>query len=567
MWVSEYHKNCHYEHSPNCASPKLENRSEAPEPSNNNSHVLAFAGPAKVNEPLESFVPAMVRAMINFSESEYFLDPSPPVGQVNVADSGEEHDSDREHELLARNTNLDLDGNPQDLITHDVVTAPLFSRAIMEAHREVFPQYGLFGTSNDVDDANDQRIYMNTNAPFATLICGVQGSGKSHSVSTILENCLIKDSRIGKSKTQLCGLVCHVDPAGSSTGVGGGKVCEAASLAAGEHEGGKVHDVTVLVSPSIYTRMKEMYDALGNQNLKVRPLFLSVSDLNITRMNALMSFDASGDAPLYMQVVQQFLRDIGDPFDYGLFKKMVKEAQFDTKQRNMLELRMNLLEGFVAEVVMDRLKGTAAADKLNNKVLAGLSSLKQLFKPGSLIIVDLTDPFIDGEGAATLFDIVISLFIESGETREAPLGKVLVLDEAHKYLTPKSVLSNKILSIIRQQRHIGVRTIISTQDPTTVPDRVIDLSGVVMVHRFSAVNWWAYLAQHLCIHTQEDHAMFNRIVSLRTGEGFVFAPMGIDAHESETMKVKKFGARPFKVQVRRRITSDSGQSVLAVKMD
>ncbi|KAA1119465.1 hypothetical protein PGT21_026435 [Puccinia graminis f. sp. tritici] len=55
------------------------------------------------------------------------------------------------------------------------------------------------------------KLYLNVNTPFSTLICGVQGSGKSHSASVILEGCLIVDKRIGTLPKPLAGL-CNTSP-------------------------------------------------------------------------------------------------------------------------------------------------------------------------------------------------------------------------------------------------------------------------------------------------------------------------------------------------------------------
>lgn len=45
-----------------------------------------------------------------------------------------------------------------------------------------------------------------------------------------------------------------------------------------------------------------------------------------------------------------------------------------------------------------------------------------------MVIVDLTDPFVDATFAAALFDIVVGLFVET----KVSTGKILVFDEAHK---------------------------------------------------------------------------------------------------------------------------------------
>jgi hypothetical protein len=66
--------------------------------------------------------------------------------------------------------------------TRNVQHAPLFTADILEENKGVLPQYGLLGSHVD----SGKRIFHNTNVPFASFVCGVQGSGKSHTTSCLL---------------------------------------------------------------------------------------------------------------------------------------------------------------------------------------------------------------------------------------------------------------------------------------------------------------------------------------------------------------------------------------------
>ena len=69
------------------------------------------------------------------------------------------------------------------------------SDAPADSEREsLFPQYGLLGHRIDnVADQNDpEPIFLNTNPPVSSFICGSQGSGKSYTLSCMLENCLLQ---------------------------------------------------------------------------------------------------------------------------------------------------------------------------------------------------------------------------------------------------------------------------------------------------------------------------------------------------------------------------------------
>jgi hypothetical protein len=164
-----------------------------------------------------------------------------------------------------------------------------------------------------------------------------------------------------------------------------------------------------------------MQNSYRNTGAEVLPFYLSTNDLNCTRMLSLMHVSEGDGIPLYMQIVQQILRSMGNKqFDYTAFKRELKRKQEDefTKVQNMpLALRIQLLEAMLLECQ-------------KRTVVQGLASVKEHFKAGTVIIVDLTDPFINASSASALFDIALSLYLEA----EIATGKLLVLDEAHKVI-------------------------------------------------------------------------------------------------------------------------------------
>lgn len=92
-------------------------------------------------------------------------------------------------------------------------------------------QSGLFGVDitrahMDRKEVLKHRLFYNVSDPTSTFICGSQGSGKSHTLSSILENCLIP-CKANYLPRPLAGLVFHYDTFISDTG---GMPCEAAYL-------------------------------------------------------------------------------------------------------------------------------------------------------------------------------------------------------------------------------------------------------------------------------------------------------------------------------------------------
>ncbi|KAK8196093.1 hypothetical protein M8818_007246 [Zalaria obscura] len=75
-------------------------------------------------------------------------------------------------------------------------------------------------------------------------------------------------------------------------------------------------------------------------------------------------------------------------------------------------------------------KKTAKSPYFSNSAFEGNFVEKDTFKtqPGTLTIVDLSDPFLDDSTACVLFDVCLTAFEQS---RPAS-GLVVALDEAHK---------------------------------------------------------------------------------------------------------------------------------------
>ncbi len=170
-----------------------------------------------------------------------------------------------------------------------------------------------------------------------------------------------------------------------------------------------VKKVNVLVSPSNYLPLKALYTQIPG--VTVQPFMLRPRDLNISTMLTLMSVNQTQAAPLYMAIVTKILRNIAskgtDAFNYPEFRRQLDDAGFDKKQEEFLNQRLDLLESFLD------LDGSTTSPS---------------FAVGELNIIDLSCPFMDASTACVLFKVGMGLYLES----DSAIGKVIVLDEAHK---------------------------------------------------------------------------------------------------------------------------------------
>lgn len=147
--------------------------------------------------------------------------------------------------------------------------------------------------------------------------------------------------------------------------------------------------------------------------------------------------------------------------------------------------------------------------------------------------------------------------------------------------------TDTLLSTVRLQRHLGVRVVISTQEPT-ISSELLSLCSVVIVHRFSSPAWLRSLKGHVAAVALDEQAteetaergdntsgnskiskgipLFNRIVHLRVGEALLLSPsavLGIPAKGSSPSKNERLGAGYFVIKIRERLTEDGGKSVVS----
>ena len=128
------------------------------------------------------------------------------------------------------------------------------------------------------------------------------------------------------------------------------------------------------------------------------------------------------------------------------------------------------------------------------------------------------------------------------------------------------------MSIIRQQRHLGTRVMIATQEPT-LDTRLLDLCNVVIVHHFSSPAWFDVLKGHLAGSRGDKerssmiNEIFSTIVKLKTGHALVFAPRAM-LHIQANVGVGQpaiatLGDGYVRVIIRPRVTADGGRSITA----
>ncbi|KAF8637206.1 hypothetical protein AX16_010865 [Volvariella volvacea WC 439] len=277
-------------------------------------------------------------------------------------------------------------------------------------------------------------------------------------------------------------------------------------------------------------------------------------DINAERLLTIMKVHSDQDMPIYMEVALTIFRDI-NPFSVPGFRKELAKRKLLSTNQTMLNLRLALLESCLED-------GNES------------NSVTTYFKPGHLTIIDLSSPMTEPSSACGFFDIILGMFLDQW----VDTGKLIVLDEAHKYLGnagSQRRFTGSLLATVRQQRHMNCRVVISTQEPTIVPPSFLELSSFILAHRFSSLKWLHHLSHHIsATHaTQED--LFSKIICLETGQGIIFAPSSLvvkpklqpsRSHlttRGAAGELGVLGQRYLHVLARERITLDGGKSQLA----
>jgi hypothetical protein len=227
---------------------------------------------------------------------------------------------------------------------------------------------------------------------------------------------------------------------------------------------------------------------------------------------------------------------------------------FDTQKTGSLKQRLELLESFLD------VSGNAAEPE---------------YLPGEKIIMDLTDTFLTSGTACVLFKLGLHRFLQSPASE-----KMVVLDEAHKVwpLYPSPSPPTNLASVHAQHPWFQTSHRPSRHDyPSPTPPRRprnhlhSRANGVYRphrpllrdhVHRFTSPVCYNALKKHISA-MDDDKAIMRQIEGLETGEALVYSPSAVLGQNEDDSLVKATG-RLLRLNIRKRVTQDGGDSIMAV---
>ena len=268
----------------------------------------------------------------------------------------------------------------------------------------------------------------------------------------------------------------------------------------------------------------------------VKPLLFKWETLSADHIKKLMRVSET-DNQLYMATLLDILRSYQRRAVIPTFQEFLKEvttkANVKTQEAPLMQ-RLNLLESFVFE------------SEKNSHIKGFATNLNDLIEGGNLIVADLTDPLLSKDEANGVFQLLVEQF----RTIPAQCGKLLALDEAHKFMDgdKNDGLSMAILNTVRLMRHDGMRVAISSQSPRAILPEILELVSMTVLHKFHSRDWFHFLQSKIAINEDD----FEKCLDLDPGSAVVFC----SRHLVDGCQ------RSFGVDIRPRLTSDRGCSLL-----
>jgi hypothetical protein len=381
-------------------------------------------------------------------------------------------------------------------------------------------QYGIIGK------AGGKLLALDLNGTNTISLFGVQGGGKSYTVGTIVEMATQPLPGINLLPAPLATVIFHYHesqdypPEFVSMVHPNDKDSEIKVLL--QEYGVKpagLTDVLILTSADKLPQRRAEFPGIA-----VEPISFSSKELSFKDWRFLMGVAGN---QMYMKQVNMIMRQLRSAMTLETLREEISGSELSDQQKTIAKIRLD----FAAQFIDD------------NRRLA------ETLKPGRLIIVDLRDEFIDKDEALGLFVVMLNIFANAGQ--DQGYNKLIVFDEAHKYMDNPD-LTDHIVDVIRQMRHQGVSVLIASQDPPSLPNAIIELSSLVVLHRFNSPQWLRHIQKSI---TALSDLTPQQMAALAPGEAFIWATKSTE---------RIFMQKAVKIRFRPRLSQHGGSTKTAV---
>jgi len=383
------------------------------------------------------------------------------------------------------------------------------------------PQYGVLG-----HDAIGRTVALDLNETHTISLFGVQGSGKSYTLGSVIEAAALPAPPVNLLPRPLATIVFHYSPTLDYQP-------EFTSMVAPNTEPSQVHDLVsryggasaalgdvVILVPADQLEQRR----LEHPELTVLPLKFGSSELRAEHWRFLMG--AVGNQSTYIRQLQRIMKARRNELRLGVIREGVAESGLPDSLKQLAQQRLDL-----------------AAEYIDDSV-----SIRDVVRPGRMIVVDLRDEFIEKDEALGLFVVLMQLFADAQRER---FNKLVVFDEAHKYIDSPDLVDGLVASV-REMRHKGMSVLVASQDPPSVPIKLIELSDVVILHKFNSPAWLRHMQKAVVSLADLTPA---KMASLAPGEAYVWSSQSTEPD---------FTRGAVRLRLRPRMTQHGGATKTAV---
>jgi hypothetical protein len=384
------------------------------------------------------------------------------------------------------------------------------------------PQYGALG-----QDTIGRTVALDLNETHTISLFGVQGGGKSYTLGSVIEAATLPAPPVNLLPRPLATIVFHYSPTLDYEP-------EFTSMIAPNTDPSQVHDLVsryggrptalgdvVILAPADQLQQRR----LEHPELTVLPLKFGSSELRSEHWRFLMG--AVGNQSTYIRQLQRIMKAHRTELRLDVIRDGVAESGLPEGLKQLAQQRLDL-----------------AAEYIDDSV-----SIKEVVRPGRMIVVDLRDEFIEKDEALGLFVVLMQLFADAQRER---FNKLVVFDEAHKYIDSPDLVDGLVASV-REMRHKGMSVLVASQDPPSVPIKLIELSDVVILHKFNSPAWLRHMQKAVVSLADLTPA---KMASLAPGEAYVWSSKSTESD---------FTRGAVRLRLRPRITQHGGATKTAVR--
>ncbi|CCA74037.1 hypothetical protein PIIN_07991 [Serendipita indica DSM 11827] len=252
----------------------------------------------------------------------------------------------------------------------------------------------------------------------------------------------------------------------------------------------------------------EVLEVYSEGGLNPQLLTFRESDIRIQHLLALLT--ASPDAPPSSRILNAIRHITGRltfPFDLQRFNELVEDERWDEEGQNYAASRQTLLGLLVDEPGSD------------------------LTQKKRELLVDLTDPWLSELALdSVLFTMLISKFIKSSPFRR----KLIVLNNAHEYLRPQSILENTLQHVAAKGLSRDVSILVSTSQPQLLSEAICNSVDYAICSTSASGSWLRWFKEHI----QENctsHDLFPSNICLASKRKGMYTPEGIFRNDLSTL--------------------------------